>query len=449
MVGLLTGETLCGNALEVKVMKFARAKSDQKRDRVARGDAGRLVHFVRDFLLAFVVLTAASLGAERAQAVGAGQGLAALTMRVAGDELHTRIVIVFDHEPDVSSFILDNPHRFVVDLPKTVFAFDSKRAAQPRGLVTDVRYGLMDENRSRLIFSFKGPFKVDGLDVTKNETSPGYRLVLDVTASSDRAFAEAISVQNASTGSTLLAPRGDRIGVRVAQKRTERPFTIVIDPGHGGIDVGAESPGGIKEKNVTLTFASDLKAALSKIADVNVVMTREDDRFLRLSERVRIARQHEADLFISIHADKINLNNVRGATVYTISDKASDDVARAMAERENKSDAIAGLTFEEEAPEVADILIDLARRETHSFSISFANKVVDALKDEINLINNPHRYAGFHVLRAPDVPSVLVEIGYLSNVEDEKLMLDPKWRSLASEKLVEAVKSFKTLKSGH
>ncbi|MGH6763215.1 MAG: N-acetylmuramoyl-L-alanine amidase [Phyllobacterium sp.] len=424
-------------------MNFDRAKADQGKDYAP------VIRIVRDFFLALVVLIVAALGAGKAHAVGAGQDLAALTMRVAGDDLHTRIVIVFDREPDISSFILSSPHRFVVDLPKTVFAFDAKKTAQPRGLVTDVRYGLKGEKKSRLILSFKGPFKIDGMDVTKNETSPGYRLVLDVTASSDRAFAEALNVQNASTGSTLLAPKGGRIGVQVAQEQERRPFTVVIDPGHGGIDVGAESPNGVKEKNVTLTFANDLKNALSKLSDVKVVMTRDDDRFLRLSERVRIARQHEADLFISVHADTISQDDVRGATVYTISDKASDDVARAMAERENKADAIAGLTFEHEAPEVADILIDLARRETHSFSISFANKVVDALQGEVNLINNPHRYAGFHVLRAPDVPSVLVEIGYLSNVDDEKLILDPKWRGLASEKLVEAVKSFKGLKSGH
>lgn len=404
----------------------------------------RVFGFVRLSCLAFILVFFGYL----APAVAGDENLAALTMRVAGDELHTRIVMVFDREPDVSSFILANPQRFVVDLPKTVFAFDKGKAVEPRGLVTDVRYGLVGEDRSRLILSFKGPFKVDSVDVAKNETSPGYRLMIDVTASSDRAFAEALDIQNASTGSTLLAPKGDRLGELAKKDEGLRPFTIVIDPGHGGIDSGAESVGGILEKNVTLTFARDLQAALSKLQNVRIIMTREKDDFLRLGERVRIARQHEADLFISVHADKINQKNIRGATVYTISDKASDQVAQAMADRENKADAIAGVTFEHEAPEVADILIDLTRRETHSFSMNFANKVVDALQGEINLINNPHRYAGFHVLRAPDVPSVLVEIGYLSNSDDEKLMLDADWRSRASRQIAVAVQEFMTLKAG-
>jgi len=175
------------------------------------------------------------------------------------------------------------------------------------------------------------------------------------------------------------------------------------------------------------------------------MMTRDDDTFLRLSERVRLARQYEADLFISIHADTINQGDIRGATVYTISDKASDSVARAMAERENKSDSVAG-AVPEELPEVADILLDLTRRETHTFSLSFAEKVISSLQGEVNLINNPHRFAGFQVLRAPDVPSVLIEIGYLSNAEDEKLISNPEWRRKLADRIARAVKAFEIQK---
>src|SRR5690606_1065135 len=186
-----------------------------------------------------------------------------------------------------------------------------------------------------------------------------------------------------------------------------RPFTIMIDPGHGGIDSGAESLSGLQEKNLTLAFGRELRDRIAQEKNIRVLMTRDDDTFLRLSERVRLARQHEADLFISIHADTVNQHDIRGATVYTISDKASDAVARAMAERENRADAVAG-NIPEALPEVADILMDLTRRETHTFSLNFAEKVISNLHGKVNLINNPHRFAGFQVLRAPDVPSVLI-----------------------------------------
>ncbi|QND53122.1 N-acetylmuramoyl-L-alanine amidase [Phyllobacterium sp. 628] len=373
----------------------------------------------------------------------AADDLAALTYQAAGDELRTRVVINFDKEPDISTLLLDQPHRLAIDLPKTVFAFD-KKSLEPRGIIDDVRYGMIDDARSRLIFTLKGPFKVERADVLKNDNSPGYRLVADLVASSDREFAEAVKAQNATTASTQLAPKGDRLASAAPAEvsKAPKPFTVVVDAGHGGIDSGAESTDGTMEKDVTLMFARELRDQLRKIPGLRIEMTRDSDEFLRLPERVRIARQYEADLFISVHADTINQRSIRGATVYTVSDKASDAASRAMADRENKADNVAGVTFDNETPEIADILMDLTRRETHTFSLSFAKGVVKALKGDVNMINNPHRFAGFQVLRAPDVPSVLVEIGYLSNEEDAKLMLDPAWRTHVAERLASAVGEF-------
>ena len=177
-------------------------------------------------------------------------------------------------------------------------------------------------------------------------------------------------------------------------------------------------------------------------------MTRETDEFLRLDDRVRIARQHEADLFISIHADTIRLKGIRGATVYTVSDKASDAEAQALADRENLSDQLAGIEIEEENHEVADILIDLIRRETHGFSIRFARSLVGELSTRVGLINNPHRSAGFKVLKAPDVPSVLVELGYLSNAKDEEQLLSAEWRGKAAASISNAIALFASAKGG-
>ncbi|MFK4823877.1 N-acetylmuramoyl-L-alanine amidase [Paenochrobactrum sp. BZR 588] len=361
---------------------------------------------------------------------------------MAGDELRTRIVVMFDEKPDVMPILFAKPHRLVLELNETRFGFDEK-SLTPRGLVSSVRYGLAGEGRSRLILSLIGPFKLENIDVIKNENAPGYRMVVDIIATSDREFADDLAEQNRQSALTPAQAAQDKMSRE--KQQAAKKFTIMLDAGHGGIDSGAEGISGLKEKDVTLAFARDLRDRLEKEKDFQVFMTRDEDVFLRLGERVRLARQHEADLFISIHADSVPQHYIRGATVYTISDKASDSVARAMAERENRSDEFAGIV-PDDLPEVTDILLDLTRRETHGFSLKFADKVLQSLEGEVSLINNPHRFAGFQVLRAPDVPSVLMEIGYLSNKEDEKLITDPEWRKLFAERLVVAIKHFSIMK---
>lgn len=391
----------------------------------------------RNMFALLVILCAAFFHIGSANAASDAP-LSALTYRMAGDDLRMRVVVMFDQEPKFSTLTLANPHRLVFDLPETRFGFDENSLAA-RGIVSRVRYGSVGKNRSRLILTLRGPFDVENVQVIKNETTSGYRLVADIVATSDQQFEAKLAAPHEVTGST---------GVKAVSPATDnetRPFIVMIDPGHGGIDSGAESLSGIKEKDLTLAFGQELRERLAKESNIKVLMTRDDDTFLRLSERVRLARQHSADLFISIHADTINQGDIRGATVYTISDKASDSVARAMAERENKSDSIGG-TAPEELPEVADILLDLTRRETHTFSLSFAEKVIGALQGEVNLINNPHRFAGFQVLRAPDVPSVLIEIGYLSNAEDEKLISNPQWRRKLADRIATAIKAFEMQK---
>ncbi|MDR0252318.1 MAG: N-acetylmuramoyl-L-alanine amidase [Brucellaceae bacterium] len=377
-------------------------------------------------------------------AQGATPELAALTFRMAGDDLRSRIVVMFDSEPKVEMHLLERPHRLIIDLPETSFGFDEE-SLTPRGLISEVRYGLIAQKRSRLILNAKGPFKVEKLEVLKNESSAGYRMVADIVASSDREFAQALSAQKGAVAS--LEEGQNAASPAISETLgSQHQFTVMIDPGHGGIDSGAESVSGTLEKNVTLAFGRELRDELMKDKNLNVLMTREDDTFLRLGERVRLARQHEADLFISLHADTIRHKDIRGATVYTLSDKASDDVAKAMAERENNSDASAGI-YSEEAPVVHDILMELTQRETHAFSLNFADGLVKSLQGEVNLINNPHRFAGFQVLRAPDVPSVLVEVGYLSNKDDEKLLQDAAWRKVAVERIAHAVSKYYTLRN--
>ncbi len=390
---------------------------------------------LRRSIVAFLLILT-SLGTAAAE--GSVDLLRASGFLMAGDATRTRIVLQFDREPLTKWFLLRAPHRLVIDLPETVFAVDPE-ALKPRGLVTAVRYGHLEAGRSRLIVSGKGPFSIETLDIVKNETSPGYRIVIDMLAASEAAFETALSIQADKTGSTA-APKGDRLGATDAP--AAKKFTIAVDPGHGGIDGGAAGATGTVEKDVTLAFGLELKARLEQNAGYAVIMTREKDEFLRLDDRVRIARQADADLFISVHADTIRVRGVNGATVYTVSDRASDEAARALAERENLADQVAGVDVKEENRDVADILTDLIRRETHTFSIRFARSLVGELSSKIEMINNPHRSAGFRVLRAPDVPSVLVELGYLSDAGDEERLNDPEWRKKAVDSIGSAVDGF-------
>ena len=377
---------------------------------------------------------------------GAQDMLKARGYKMAGDAARMRVVVNFDRDPDFRWFVMRGPHRLGIDMPEAGFAF-GQDALAPRGMVTAVDYGNLDRGRSRIVLSFDGPFEVERLDLLENQDEGGFRLVADIAATSEAAFEKAMAEQVEVTASTRTTPKSDRLAKVIGPG--DRRFRVVVDAGHGGVDTGAEGVSGMLEKTITLAFALELKQKLDATGLYDVFLTRDHDQFLRLDERVRIARRHEADLFISIHADAIRLKTVRGATVYTVSDKASDAEAAAKAIRENLADEIAGIEIEEDHQEVADILADLIRRETQSFSIRFARSLVGELSSAIRMIpTNPHRFAGFRVLRAPDVPSVLLELGYLSNPQDEAHLRDPKWRARAAEGIAAAIAVFASARQG-
>jgi N-acetylmuramoyl-L-alanine amidase len=407
-------------------------------DSMEEGTTVRLAAFLARVFwvlgLALLVLTPVTVAAETQPLANAD------SFKMAGDASRVRLVLNFDREPLPRWFLLRAPHRLVIDLPATRMTVDPGDV-RPRGLVTDVRYGQMEEDASRLILSADGPFIVEELDVIANESSSGFRLVADLVAASEAQFDAALAEQIETTGSTLSTPKGDRV-VKSGAVPAQKPFTIVIDPGHGGIDSGAEGVKGTLEKTITLAFAQELKKKLEANGRFVVKLTRDSDLFLRLDERVRVARQHEADLFISVHADTIKYRGIRGATVYTVSDKASDAESAALAARENLVDDLAGMAVNDANHEVSDILVDLIRRETHSFSIRFARTLLGELSDRVEMIKNPHRFAGFKVLKAPDVPSVLLELGYLSNPDDEEQLRSAEWRAKAIGSVVSAVELF-------
>jgi len=222
-----------------------------------------------------------------------------------------------------------------------------------------------------------------------------------------------------------------------------RPI-IVIDPGHGGIDNGTRAASGETEKTIVLEFSLALRDKLEKTGKYRVAMTRSDDTFVALADRVAFARARQAALFISIHADALvrREGDAQGATVYTLSERASDARAARLAENENQADAIAGLDLSSEPKEIADILIDLARRETKTFSLQFAQALVAQLKTTARLHQHPLKSAAFVVLKAPDVPSVLVELGFVSNKSDLKSLVSAEWRERSADAMAQAVDAF-------
>ena len=363
--------------------------------------------------------------------------LLAYGARVAGDDARTRVVIDFDRKPVFFVHYLANPNRVIVDLPETSFGLKPEDL-QARGLFSEIRYGAMGAGSSRIVLTAKKPVAVTVADVMADEGGKGFRLVLDSERVTPARFTELLQDQK-WTGTVTATKTG-----RIAEPPAAGSFVVAVDAGHGGIDTGAiGSETKMEEKTVTLAFATELVETLNREAGIKAFLTRDKDEFLSLPERVQIARQHGAGLFISIHADTLKQRDIRGATVYTISDKASDHLAASLAERENLSDEIAGVTLKSEPAEVADILIDLTRRETQAFSVNLARSVVSSFEGQIKLINNPHRHAGFRVLQAPDVPSILLEMGFLSNKEDEKLLVDPVWRKKVAALLAGAVRSYR------
>ncbi|MBI2236606.1 MAG: N-acetylmuramoyl-L-alanine amidase [Magnetospirillum sp.] len=241
---------------------------------------------------------------------------------------------------------------------------------------------------------------------------------------------------------SLPAPPPPVVLAEPERKRNDGPPVIVIDPGHGGVDPGAIGVSGIYEKNITLAVARELKEALEKNGRFRVYLTRDRDVFIRLRDRIAIARQYNAELFVSLHADAVQNPQIRGLSVYTLSQNASDGEAQALAEKENKADLIAGIDLSHESADVANILIDLAQRETMNRSAVFAGDIVDEVGRDQSLLGNTHRFAGFAVLKAPDVPAVLVEMGYLSNEQEERDLRQPHHRVKLAKSIARAVDRF-------
>ena len=354
-------------------------------------------------------------------------------MRVIGDGDRTRFVVDLERNPEFRILRLTNPYRLVIDMPDVEFG--EPAMGEGRGLVSDYRYGLIAPGEARIVLDLAQPVEIVSTFVLDPVATEPARLVIDVIPATAESFEAAALADRPRMDATRSGPE------RAPVEAEGRPI-IVIDAGHGGIDSGAVGADQLLEKDVTLAFAVELARELRDGGKVEPVLTREGDEFISLPGRVEIARDNHAAFFVSIHADSVAEDYVRGATVYTLSDDASDAVAAALAARENRSDILAGLALEDQPDDVADILFDLARRESRNLSIRFANELVEDIDGVMPLNSNPWRRGAFRVLTAPEVPSVLLELGYLSNVEDEALFRSEEWPKREAEAVARAIEEF-------
>lgn len=360
--------------------------------------------------------------------------------RIAGDSKSARIFFDLDRKVDFDVFSMEGPDRIVIDSGPLLFRFADPAALEARGLVSFLRYGAIARDRSRIVLSLAAPAKIANLAVEEVENGKVWRLVFDLAATDPASFSAVVAADRDRVGrSGAVVTKGDRL--RKEREAGDKPV-VVIDPGHGGIDGGAKGRNGLQEKELTLAVALKAAAELEKAGKYEVMLTRKEDVFISLSERVGFARRNSADLVISLHADSLRQSSVRGASIYTLSREASDELAHELAQSENMVDIAAGLDGPAEDSAVNDILADLTARETSVFSRSFSGELVRLLRDEIALIKNPERSAAFAVLKAPEVPGVLIEMGYLSNPDDEKLLTDSAWQDAFAQLLARAVAKY-------
>jgi N-acetylmuramoyl-L-alanine amidase len=362
-------------------------------------------------------------------ATQAAAGAVVTAVRTGEHASMTRFVLELSEAVEYEVFTLDKPYRVVIDFPDVTWRIFGGEVVETGGLIESFRFGSFRAGVERLVLDVSGPVEVRNAFILPPQGQIPYRFVLDVASVSAASFqASPPSAPPDSLGETQASPSGKRV--------------VVLDPGHGGVDPGTIGVNGIHEKDVTLALARELRTRLVAGDRYHVLMTRDADVFVKLRDRVSKARDAAAELFVSLHADAIKNRRHRGASVYTLSEDASDGEAAALAEKENRADIIAGLDLSGRDDVVSQILIDLAQGETMNLSVQFANLLIPEIAKNAAVLRNSRRQAGFAVLKAPDVPSVLVELGYLSNSEDEALLSSATGRALLVEALVRGIDRF-------
>ncbi len=356
-----------------------------------------------------------------------------------------RMVLDLNETTDFRAFILSSPPRLVIDLPE--FLWKAGSPQKPKSsMVTDIRQGKLTPQISRIVFDLNQPISINSAFLLPKQGDKENRLVIDYSAAALKKF----NNNKDNIHGTLKISEYKKFNVPAPPKNTTRPNNkskkkplIIIDPGHGGADPGTVSRNKIYEKDIVLSLAKEMKKQLIASGKYRVLLTRETDIFIRLKNRVKFARKHGGDLFISLHVNSNHKRHVRGTSIYTLSKKASDAQTARLAEKENQSDMIAGIDFHVEDEQVAFILGDFLMNDTMNQSKFLANTLVSKIKEHgIYILQNTHRYAGFAVLKAPDIPSVLVETGFISNKNDLRLLKSSKHKRRMAKSIIAGIDAY-------
>jgi N-acetylmuramoyl-L-alanine amidase len=359
----------------------------------------------------------------------------AVAARLSQDAGEAKLVFDLSRRVDASASALASPDRIVIDMPEVSFQFDpsiGRVGALPNTpLVKGFRFGLLAPGKSRIVVDLTRsacPIQVSSKPVVEGE--PAARLTIELKSCDLPTFA-------ALTRSTASSAASDH-----STSAPPQPV-IVLDPGHGGLDSGARGLGGVQEKTLVFSFCAELRRQLDATKRYATVMTRNGDQYVDLDSRVALARKASASLFVSVHADALGRDTtVSGSTVYTVADHASDAEAARIAARENAAGRRPGDARRPNNPDVADILFDLKRRESRTYAHIFSRGLISSLRAATRLNHNPERSAGFVVLKAPEFPSVLVELGYLSNTQDVQSLSSPEWRAKMASAMVREIDTF-------
>lgn len=364
-------------------------------------------------------------------------------IRVGEHPDKTRLVLELSEAPNYRVFLLPNPYRVVIDLPELDWSVPESRIPRGRGVIEALRFGLFAPGTSRVVLDVKRPVLIKSVFVIPPRDGRPHRMVVDIEPVTVAAFRAAPEERYTAASKEPLRSAETAVTANVQPKSAgdSRP-TVVIDAGHGGVDPGATSVTGLVEKKLALDYARELRRQLEASGRFRVVLTRDSDIFLALRDRIDIAHKANGDLFVSLHANNHESRKIKGFSVYTLSEKSSDAEARSLAAKENKADIIAGFDLTQQTEVVRDILIDLAQRESKNQGNQFATTVIDEVGQVAGLLGNPHRYAGFAVLKSPTIPSVLIEIGYLSNRAEEKRLRDPAYREKLMQALARSISSY-------
>ncbi len=342
----------------------------------------------------------------------------------------TRLVLAISQPVPWRVRVLDNPARLILDVREVDWRGINRLVIT--GAVGGLRAGVFRPGWSRLVIDLAGPTEIAEAEMATDGGGARVRLTLRPTDAASFAAAAA----RPEPPDWAVANPAD---LPPAERRGSGPIVVVLDPGHGGIDPGAERDGHT-EADLMLTFARELKDLLLRDGRFSVVMTREEDLFVPLEARISIAREAEADLFLSLHADALFEGEAHGATLYTLSDEASDAAAEALAERHDRDDLLAGIDLTDQDDLVAEVLMDMARTETAPRTDRLADSLVAAIKGAgLRMHRHPRQQAGFSVLKSPDIPSILLEVGFLSSARDLKRILDPDWRAQMAEAVLQGI----------